>query len=99
MRPAGRRVVAVDSSIGIAAGVALAAAMPELPHACGLATVQLLAGDVIAESLVPDGGMLAPRPVVADEDLLARWAAPPERATWWRSRVAAAHAHLDGSGP
>ena len=33
---------AVESSVGIAAGVALAAALPELPHACGLATVQLL---------------------------------------------------------
>ncbi|MET0997466.1 MAG: o-succinylbenzoate synthase, partial [Marmoricola sp.] len=38
---------AVESSIGIAAGVALAAALPDLPHACGLATVQLLTGDVV----------------------------------------------------
>ncbi len=90
---------ALDTSIGIAGGVALAAAMPTLEHACGLGTVALLRGDVTAEPLVPDGGRLAPRPVVADEDLLARWAAPPERATWWRSRVAAAHAHLDASGP
>lgn len=88
---------ALDTSIGIAGGVALAAAMPTLEHACGLGTVALLRGDVTAEPLVPDGGMLAPRPVVADEDLLDRWAAPPERAAWWRSRVAAAHAHLDGS--
>ena len=34
---------ALESSVGIAAGVALAAALPELPYACGLATVQLLA--------------------------------------------------------
>ena len=37
---------AVESSVGIAAGVALAAALPELHHACGLATVQLLTDDV-----------------------------------------------------
>ncbi len=38
---------AVDTSIGLAAGLALAAALPELPHACGLATTSLLAGDVV----------------------------------------------------
>jgi hypothetical protein len=37
---------AIETSVGIAAGVALAASLPELHHACGLATVQLLAGDV-----------------------------------------------------
>ena len=30
---------AVDTSVGLAAGVALAAALPELPYACGLATM------------------------------------------------------------
>ena len=38
---------ALETSVGIAAGVALAAALPELPLACGLATVQLLADDVV----------------------------------------------------
>ena len=37
---------AVDTSVGLAAGVALAAALPELPYACGLGTMSLLAGDV-----------------------------------------------------
>ena len=49
---------AVESSVGIAAGVALAAALPELHHACGLATVQLLTDDVVAEPLLPVDGML-----------------------------------------
>ena len=40
---------AVDTSVGLAAGVALAAALPELPYACGLGTMSLLAGDVTAE--------------------------------------------------
>ena len=38
---------ALETSVGIAAGVALAAALPELPYACGLATVQLLTDDVV----------------------------------------------------
>jgi len=40
---------ALETSVGIAAGVALAAAPPELPYACGLATVQLLVDDVAAD--------------------------------------------------
>src|SRR5690606_5390098 len=33
---------ALESSVGLAQGVALAAALPELPYACGLATAHLL---------------------------------------------------------
>ncbi len=39
---------ALDTSVGIAAGTALAAALPELPFACGLGTAALLAADVTA---------------------------------------------------
>ncbi|MEO7070313.1 MAG: o-succinylbenzoate synthase, partial [Nostocoides sp.] len=48
---------ALDTSVGIAAGVALAAALPDLRYACGLGTVALLDGDV-AVSLVPERGVL-----------------------------------------
>ena len=71
---------ALDTSVGMAAGVALAAALPDLPFACGLGTVALLEGDVCADSLVPRGGVLPVGRVVADEALLTRWAATPERA-------------------
>jgi len=62
-----------ETSIGLAAGVALAAALPELPYACGLGTGALLAGDVVAEPLVPEGGMLPVRRPEPDAALLARW--------------------------
>lgn len=78
---------AVESSVGIAAGVALAAALPELPHACGLATVQLLADDVAAEPLLPTAGMLPLRPVAPDASALARCAATPDRVAWWADRL------------
>ena len=52
---------ALETWVGIAAGVALAAALPELPYACGLATVRLLEDDVVAESLVPVDGVLPVR--------------------------------------
>ena len=78
---------ALDTSVGMAAGVALAAALPELPFACGLGTVALLEGDVSAQPLVPVRGQLPVRRVVADEALVRRWAASPDRQEWWRQRV------------
>jgi O-succinylbenzoate synthase len=63
----------IETSVGLAAGLALAAALPELPFACGLATASLLAADVTTEPLVPVGGVLPVRPVVADVGLLERY--------------------------
>ena len=54
---------ALDTSVGIRAGLALAAALPELPYACGLGTVSLLAADVTDDSLVPDDGAITLRDV------------------------------------
>lgn len=79
---------ALDTSVGIAAGVALAAALPALDHACGLGTVNLLAGDVAHPSLVPRAGVLPVGPVAPDPALLDRWAAPAPRVAWWRQRLA-----------
>ena len=80
---------ALDTSVGMAAGVALAAALPELPHACGLGTVALLEGDTAAPSLLARAGVLPVGRVDADPALLERHAAPPARVQWWRERVAA----------
>jgi O-succinylbenzoate synthase len=78
---------AVDTSVGLAAGVALAAALPELPYACGLATMSLLAGDVTARPLTETGGELPVRAAVVDPDELARWEVD---AADWRTRLLAA---------
>ena len=80
---------ALDTSVGMAAGVALAAALPRLDHACGLGTVALLDGDVTVDSLVPVDGSLPVRRVAADPELLDRYAAPPDRVHWWRERLTA----------
>ena len=76
---------ALESSVGIAAGVALAAALPELPFACGLATVALFDHDVTGEPLLPVDGALPVRAVepdriiAADAEVDARWRARLER--------------------
>jgi len=46
---------ALDTSVGIAAGAALAAALPDLPYACGLGTVGLIQVAIIAASGVLAG--------------------------------------------
>lgn len=71
---------ALESSVGIRAGVALAASLPELDYACGLATVQLFEHDVTSDRLVPTAGELPVRDIdpdtiePVDEELEARWA-------------------------
>ncbi|MET0997744.1 MAG: o-succinylbenzoate synthase [Marmoricola sp.] len=79
---------AVESSVGIAAGVALAAALPALPYACGLATVQLLTDDVVAEPLLPVDGFLPVHRPTLDVASLQRVAASPARVEHWRHRMA-----------
>jgi O-succinylbenzoate synthase len=69
---------ALETSVGIAAGLALAAALPELPYACGLGTVSLLEGDVVADPLVPEGGFIALRRPPVDEAAVARFEVDPE---------------------
>ena len=83
---------ALETSVGLAAGVALAAALPELPYACGLGTATMLTGDVVAAPLVPvDGHLVVRRPEV-DESLLAACELTGEAAEPWLHRVAAAEA-------
>lgn len=50
---------ALESSVGLASGVRLAAALPVLEHACGLGTAALLAEDVVARPLVARDGAIA----------------------------------------
>ena len=78
---------ALETAVGIAAGVALAAALPELPYACGLATGQLLSDDVAVVTMLPVGGFLDVRAVAVDEAALTRLAASPERQAWWEARL------------
>jgi O-succinylbenzoate synthase len=77
---------ALETSVGIAAGLALAAALPELPYACGLATLALLSGDVTSAPFrVVDGALSVSRP---EPDLARAVAADEETAQRWRARLA-----------
>lgn len=91
---------ALDTSVGIAAGVALAASLPGSVAACGLGTVALFTDDVVAQSLAPQQGALpvmdaAPAP---DPRRVAALALPEPRRRWWEDRVARVHALVTEQG-
>lgn len=85
---------ALDTSVGIAAGVALAAALPDLIHACGLGTVELLTDDVADPRLVPRAGTLPVGTPQVQPEALTRLAADPDRTSWWHARLRRCHALL-----
>jgi O-succinylbenzoate synthase len=83
---------ALETTIGLSAGLALAGALPELRFACSLGTRSLLAGDLVAapRSLVPVDGHLpvAPMPPAPDPGFLEQYAMTDhDRIAWWRERL------------
>jgi len=56
----------METSIGLRAGLALAAALPALPYSCGLGTALALVRDVTADPLVPVDGQVVVRDVTPD---------------------------------
>lgn len=77
---------ALDSAIGIGHGLAAAAALPELRHACGLGTGRLFVDDV-ADPVAPVDGFLPVGPVTPDPARLEALRAPADRRQWWIDRV------------
>ena len=85
---------ALETSVGMAAGIALAAALPELDYACGLATLSLLDGDVSTDSLTPVNGFL---PVVTRAPAPDRIAEFETEQTAWIERYERVRARLRAS--
>lgn len=85
---------ALETSVGIAAGIALAAALPELPYACGLGTVSLLGGDVTSASILPVDGTIGVALAAPPPDRLDQVAADADVDREWQERLVAAQAVL-----
>lgn len=77
---------ALESSVGLAAGLALAASLDELPYACGLATAQLFERDVVERPLLPVGGKIAVTRPEPTPQTLAAIAATQEVTAQWTTR-------------
>ena len=87
---------ALDTSVGLGMGAFLAATAMTPGYAAGLGTAAMFTSDVTASPLLPEAGRIPVRRVEVSRDLLARNAASPERAAWWRARVERVHALLAG---
>jgi len=78
---------ALETSLGISQGLHLAAALPELNYDCGLATLNLLEGDIVNDSLKPIGSRLEVKVVEPSIELLEQYQVSPERQAWWHKRL------------
>ncbi|WP_036567741.1 o-succinylbenzoate synthase [Nocardia sp. BMG51109] len=94
---------ALETSVGLAAQLALAGALPELDFACGLGTLSLLDGDTVpadASFRPVDGYLPVPRtPPTPDPALLDKFQlTDPDRASWWHERLARVQRELEQRG-
>jgi len=81
---------ALESSVGISAGVALAAQLriksePPLPF--GLGTVALLEGDIVTNPLLPVDGKIKVEKVNIDINQLKKYSVSESRKIWWHQRI------------
>jgi O-succinylbenzoate synthase len=76
---------ALESVVGISYGLKLAAQLPVLNYACGLATSALMKADV---GVIPidDGAMSVSTPEISLE-MLEKLKVSQERLEWWRNRI------------
>lgn len=82
---------ALDTSVGLAAGLALAASLPELPFACGLGSGRLLDGDVCSDRLLPVDGQLRVRRPSASPEATSAVVMGDSALNAWQRRLAEAY--------
>lgn len=83
---------AIDTSVGLSAGLALAASLPQLPYACGLGTGSLLRADVTDNPVRARDGQIAVQRVQAVPSLLESAKVSQSRRQWWMQRIRRVHA-------
>lgn len=78
---------AVETSVGLAAGLALAGALPSLDFACGLGTRSLLTADVTSAELSPVDGWLPVLRTAPEPDRIAEVTAQTAVRDRWLARL------------
>lgn len=86
---------ALDTGIGLGAGLEAAARLPEVgsvSQAAGLATGSLFVEDLAPRPIVD--GRIQAGPLIPDADVLREFAASGNRKDWWFERLKKAYQHL-----
>ena len=81
---------ALESSVGISAGVSLATQLlsrNKAPVPFGLGTVALLEGDVVRNPLLPVDGKIKVEKIDIDINQLKKYSVSDSRKTWWHQRI------------
>lgn len=78
---------ALDTQVGIGMGLALAAALPALPYACGLGTGRLFRTAIADLGPSSSPWLVPPRRATPTPEALADAGASPARTAWWRDRI------------
>lgn len=85
---------ALDTAVGMNAGLVAASCLPEPQAPAGLATQSLFVEDVAAPRALV-GGRLSTAPVAPERERLESLAAPARRRAWWIERLSRCWDHLD----
>jgi O-succinylbenzoate synthase len=87
----------MDSSIGLASGLALAGIVPELFGACGFGTGQLLADDFVHKTSLPINGRMSVQSPQVDVAAIERAESRVDSATvnYWKARLTACYELLE----
>ena len=86
---------ALDTAVGIAMGLHLAASLPQLEFDCGLGTSALFIDDIVDDRPLPVDGSIAVRRLTPNPRLLDEHAASAERREWWLARLSRCFDLLD----
>jgi O-succinylbenzoate synthase len=78
---------ALETSIGIRAGIALAAALPDLPHARAQTRCAAAGDDLAREPLTAVAGMITVSDLTVDRSALDRHRPAVEVQQFWQSRL------------
>ncbi len=78
---------ALESSIGIQAGLHFAASLENLEFDCGLGTSALFESDIVTNPLVPENGFIELRDVDPSDELIQKFRVSEERREFWLKRL------------
>lgn len=78
---------ALESSIGISQGLALAASLPKLDYSCGLGTMNLMAGDIVKNPLKTKNGFLKFEVPEINPADIEKFRASKDREEFWLKRL------------